>query len=171
VPSRPAVSHDFQLAMLLGLSGSKAAQYTKILKGKIGAGAAVDVLFFQVWDTTNNLACVYAYVGAGAGAGFTILPPVSGTARGPWNAFTTSAPLSSGQFGGPGPLGNPLVNARFTTAGAGPKTINIIHLMGTPPGVDHIYMKIDTGFTYGAGISSTVGRLILVEGPAPFTGP
>jgi hypothetical protein len=162
VPPKPAVSQQFNLAMVTGLSAAKALRFSKFFKGKVGAGVAVDVLFFQIWDTTNDQACMYAYVGAGIGVGLKILPSVSGTTHGPWNAFTTSAPISSAQFGGA---------ARFTTAGVGSKSVNWINLMGTPPGVDDVYMMIDTGTTIGAGASSTIGDFILLEGPGPFSGP
>jgi hypothetical protein len=163
VPPKPMVSMQFQLTMLAGLSGAKALRFTKILKGKIGAGAAADVLFFQIWDTTNNLACIYAYVGAGIGVGLTLLPWHSATTHGPWNPFSTSpAAISSSQFDGP---------ARFTTAGIASKSVNWINLLGTPPGVDAVYMMIDTGTTIGAGASSTVGGFYLLEGPDPFSGP
>lgn len=168
VPPKPAVSQSFKLALLMGLSGAKAARFAKYLKGKIGAGAAADLLFFQIWDTTNNLASIYAYLGGGIGVGITMLPSLSGTTHGEWNSFTTSAPISSAQFAGPGPFGNPLINARFTTAGIGPKSFNWLHLLGTPDGVDAVYMMIKTGTTIGAGISSTVGELILLDGPGPF---
>jgi hypothetical protein len=58
VPPRPKVSRQFQLTLVAGLSAGKALRFAKYLKGKVGAGLAVDALFFQVWDTTNNLACI-----------------------------------------------------------------------------------------------------------------
>ena len=162
VPPKPKVSKWFKLSMLAGLSASKALRFTKFLKGKIGAGVAADVLFFQIWDTTNNLACIYAYVGAGIGVGLTILPWHSASMHGPWNPFSTSAEISSSQFAGA---------ARFTTAGVWTQSVNWINLLGTPPGVDSVYMMIDTGETIGLGASSTVGDFILLEGPDPFSGP
>ena len=163
VPPSPTVSRWFRLAMLAGLSGAMALRFTKFLKvPRIGAGVAADVLFFQIWDTTNNLACIYAYVGGGIGVGLKLLPSHSATTHGPWNPFSTSAEISSSQFGGP---------ARFTTAGIGSKSVNWINLIGTPPGVDGVYMMVDTGTTIGAGASSTIGDFILLEGPDPFSGP
>lgn len=169
VPPKPAVSQSFKLAMLMGLSALKIARYAKYLKGKIGFGPAIDVSFFQIWDTTNNLASIYAYVGGGLGAGLAPLPGLSGTTRGKWNPFTTSAPISSAQFAGPGPFGNPIINASFTTAGAGTRTVNFLNLWGTPDGVESVFLKINTGTTIGAGASGTVGVFLLMEGPGPFT--
>jgi len=161
VPPKPMVSQQFQLAMLAGLSAGMALRYAKYLKGKVGAGFAADGLFFQIWDTTNHLACIYAYVGGGIGVGIQG-PKYSGTTHGPWNPFSTSAPISSAQFAG---------LARFTTAGIGSESVNWINLLGTPPGVSSVYMMIKTGTTIGAGASSTVGDFILLEGPDPFNGP
>jgi hypothetical protein len=162
VPPKPLLSQFFKLALLGDVSALKTLRYSKYLKGKIGAGVAVDVMFFQIWDTTNNLACIYGYVGVGAGVGISKLPSFSTTLHGPWNLFKTSAEISSSQFAGP---------ARFTTAAIGPESINYINLIGTPPGVDSVYEEIDTGTTIGAGLSSTVGDFILLEGPDPFNGP
>src|SRR5262245_19354592 len=117
VPPKPAVSTAFSISMLTGISVSKMAKVirilsvapkyakyvgylTKLMKGKVAAGVAVDFIFFLIWDTTNNLACLYLYIGGGAGAGVTHFPPISATSHGPWNPFTTSAPISSAQFGG-----------------------------------------------------------------------
>jgi hypothetical protein len=168
VPPRPKVSQQFQLTLLAGVSAgkflrvAKFLRFAKFLKGKIGAGVAGDVLFFQIWDTTNNLACIYAYVGVGLGVGFTFLPSQSATAHGPWNPFSTSSEISSAQFSGP---------ARFTTAGIGSKSVNYFHLLGTPRGVRGVYMMINTGTTFGAGMSGTVGDFILLAGPDRFIGP
>jgi hypothetical protein len=162
VPTRPSVSENFKLAMLMGVSAGHAFKWTRFLKGKVGAGLAADSLFFIIWDTNNNLSSIYAYVGAGIGVGLTVLPKASGTLHGPWNDFTTSAAISSAHFDGA---------ARFTTIGAGNHTANWLNLLGTPEGVDAVYMMISTGTTIGAGASSTVGAMILLEGPSPFSGP
>jgi hypothetical protein len=162
VPTRPSVGENFKLAMLMGVSASHAFKWTRYLKGKVGAGVAADSLFFIIWDTNNNLSSIYAYVGAGIGVGLTVLPKVSGTVHGPWNDFKTSAAISSAQFDGA---------ARFTTIGAGNYSANWLNLLGTPEGVDAVYMMISTGTTIGAGASSTVGTMILLEGPSPFSGP
>ena len=162
VPTKPKLSRQFKLTMLAGLSAAKALRYSKFFKGKFGAGVAVDVLFFQIWDTINNLACIYGYVGGGIGVGISKLPSHSGTTHGLWNPFNTSAEISSSQFAG---------LARFTTGGVGSRSVNWIQLLGTPPGVDNVYMMINTGTTIGAGASSTIGDFILLEGPDPFSGP
>jgi hypothetical protein len=162
VPTRPSVGENFKVAMLMGVSAGHAFKWLKYLKGKVGAGLAADSLFFIIWDTNNNLSSIYAYVGAGIGVGLTVLPKVSGTVHGPWNDFKTSAAISSAHFDGA---------ARFTTIGAGNYTANWLNLLGTPSGVDPVYMMISTGTTIGAGASSTAGTMILLEGPSPFSGP
>ncbi len=162
VPPRPKVSQWFKLTQLMAVSGAW-LKYAKYLKGRIGAGAAADVMFFQMWDTTNNEACIYVYLGAGLGVGISALPSLGGTTHGPWNAFHTSAPISSAQFDGP---------ARFTSAGIWNKSLNYLNLLGTPPGVKAVYIEgFQTGTTIGAGLSTTVGDFILLEGPGPFSGP
>lgn len=156
VPSKPLVSQRFKVRMLGGGAFSKPG---KVLKLKPSAGVAVDVIAFQIWDTTNNLASIYVYTGGGAGAGFYW---VSTTHVGPWNDFQTSAPISSAQFGG---------FTRFTTGGAGPHSINFLNMVGTPPGVKDVYIEFfETGLTVGAGVSSTVGPMFLVDGPGQFKG-
>jgi hypothetical protein len=161
-PPKPKISRNFKIALLLGLSGSKAAKWAKYLKGKVGAGVAADASFFLIWDTDNNLASIYVYVGAGIGVGLTGLPDISATTHGPWNAFATSAAISCSQFGG---------FTRYTTAGVAKWSLDFLHLCGTPPGVDDVYLGFNAGTTLGLGASSTVGDLILLEGPDHFTGP
>ena len=60
--------------------------------------------------------------------------------------------------------------ARFTTAGVADWTVNWITIE-TPKGIDNVYESIDTGTTYGAGGSSTIGDFIRLEGPDAFNGP
>ena len=43
-------------------------------------------------------------------------------------------------------------------------------MMGTPPGVDAVYMMINTGTTYGVGATTTMGPLQRVAGPMPAGG-
>jgi hypothetical protein len=163
IPKPQLVSQDFKLAMLSGISGSKLAKVAKYFKGKIGAGLAVDALFFIIWDTRNNLAAEYFYLAEGIGAGLVILPPFSASLHGPWNTFTTSAPLSCDDFDG---------LARFTTAGLANKSVNWIHLLGTTiRGAAPVYMMINTGTTIGAGASTTLGAMKLLGGPNPYFGP
>lgn len=160
VPPRPKISRHFKLAMLTGLSVSQAAK-TKFLKGRIARGIAFDTIFFIVWDTTNNLGCIYVYIGPGIGVGLSFTPKVSATTHGPWNSFTTEKPIGVWQFGR---------WSRFTGAGAFKWSVNWIFIE-TPPGVDNVYERIDTGTTLGAGASTTVGDFIRVDGPLPFNGP
>ena len=131
--------------------------------GKIGkvsklpkVGVAVDVMFFQIQDTYNMEQASYMYVGAGAGLG---LKSVSATFVGPWNKFTTSARVELDQFEGV---------ARFTSGGGLWWTWNYLHILGTPSGVKSVYIDMDTGFTWGAGASTTAGDL-LYNGPVPYT--
>jgi hypothetical protein len=161
IPPKPKISRTFKLAMITGLSVSQAVRFTRLLKLKLGAGIAVDANFFTMWDTTNNLACIYVYVGVGLGFGAKAAPKVSGTTHGPWNSFTTEKPISCAQFGR---------WARFTTIGVLSESLNWITLE-TPRGVDNVYERIDTGTTLGGGASSTIGDFIRLEGPSPFHGP
>lgn len=162
-PQKPRITSNFKAAMLTGLSFAKAAKWAKYLKGKVGAGVAADALFFQIWDVENRYSSIYVYVGAGIGVGIPALPSLSATTHGPWNDFTTSAPISSAQFAG---------FTRFTTAGVASWSLNFLNMCGTPPGVDDVYIQgFNTGTTIGLGASSTVGDLILLEGPEPFSGP
>jgi hypothetical protein len=162
-PPKPKITTTFKVAMITGLSAAKAAKWAKYLKGKVGAGVAADALFFQIWDVDNNLACIYVYVGLGIGVGVTLLPSVSSTTHGPWNNFKTTAAISCSQFDG---------FTRFTTAGIANLSLNFLNMCGTPPGVDDVYISgFNTGTTIGLGASSTVGDLILLEGPDLFRGP
>jgi hypothetical protein len=162
-PPKPMISSNFKAAMITSLSGAKAAKWAKYLKGKVGAGIAGDIIFFQIWDTDNNMASIYVYVGAGIGVGVSMLPSISVTTHGPWNPFKTSAPITSGQFDG---------FTRFTTAGVASWSLNFLNMCGTPPGVDDVYLEgFNTGTTIGLGASSTVGDMELLEGPDPFSGP
>ena len=162
-PAPPKTSREFKLAMISGLSAGYALKFAKYLRGRIGAGVAVDGIFFQIWDTKNNQACIYFYGGGGLGVGFQLPWPHTVTTHGDWNPFTTTAEISCAQFGG---------LARFTSAGVGCWSINWINLTGSKSavGADEVYMRISTGCTIGAGASSTLGEFILLEGPGPFTG-
>ena len=162
VPLRPPVSQHFKLAMVTGLSGSRAIKFAKYLKSpQVGAAIAVDGILFTVWDTDNNVACLYIYVGVGIGAGLTSLPSASVTSHGPWNAFTTEKRMGVWQFGR---------WARFTTAGALDWSANWITIE-TPKGIDNVHESIDTGTTFGAGASTTVGDFIRLEPWEKFSGP
>jgi OmpA family len=160
VPPKPKVSDKFKIAMLTGLSISQGAKAAKFLRGRIGRGVAFDTIFFIVWDTTNNLSCIYVYVGIGLGFGASFLPKVSATTHGPWNDFATEKPMAVWQFGR---------WSRFTTAGVGSWSVNWITIE-TPKGIDNVYERIDTGTTLGAGATTTVGDFIALD-VGPFSGP
>jgi hypothetical protein len=55
--------------------------------------------------------------------------------------------------------------ARFTTGGAGSVSANYLHLLfpgdGNPFG---IYLQVDTGTSWGLGVSTTVGTFLLLRG-------
>lgn len=152
VPLPPPVSDEFKIRMLGGLTGSLGPWQT-------------ENLFFQIWDPRNHLTAFYTYSGTGSGRGVIPRIPVSVTLRGPWNSFKTSAPIRVSQFAGA---------TRFTTAGAGPWTSNHLNMMGLPKSVATVprVLSIATGFTVGAGASTSVGDLIWVPPEEmPFNGP
>jgi len=162
-PPAPPESNQFSIR-LLGQVGvgkmvslAKLAKWIKRLKGKPKVGVAVEGMFFEIRDLKNNLSGFYFYGGGGIGVG---LYTVSATHVGPWNNFSTSKPIHVSQFAG---------FTRFTTLGALKWTKNILHMSGTPKGVDSVYMEISTGLTLGAGGSSTVGDLMLID-VLPATG-
>jgi len=127
----------------------KAKRYKKWLRGK--PGLVIDVLFLEVRDKTNYLSAYFAYLGGGAGLSW---PVVSASHVGPWNHFRTSQSIPVIEFDGV---------ARFTTGGAASWTHNILHLLGTPDGVDGVYLDgFKTGFTSGGAISTSVGYLLHV---------
>jgi hypothetical protein len=163
VPRKPPVSQNFKIAMLGAVSVAVTVNAVKLLKKvKLGGALTLDDMYLMIWDTRNNISCVYLYVAPGIGVGVSIMPNVSATTHGPWTAFTTEKPISCWQFG---------EYARFTSAGAFNKSINWI-TMRTPPGVNDInHLRIETGTTLGGGLSSTVGSLTLVDKPRRFSGP
>jgi hypothetical protein len=173
VPPKPKVTRAFKIAMVTDLSASYLVNLEKKLaalgrsglgkalsKGK--GGVALDFGVFIVWDTTNNLSCLYVYIGIGLAAGLTFTPSGSATTHGPWNKFTTEKPIGCWQFGR---------WSRFTTAGVAKWSVNWITIE-TPKGVDNVEsLRIDTGTTLGLGASTTVGDFIRVDGPSVFAGP
>ena len=162
VPTKPLVTRHFKISMITGLNAAQAFQVAKILKVKFGAGLAIDGHVFLIWDTHNHIACYYVYIGIGLGVGVSALPSVSFTTHGDWTSFTTEKPMSCWQFGR---------WARFTSAGAGSQSVNWI-TFETPKGIDNVEsLPIQTGTTYGAGATSTVGDLIRVSRPYPYSGP
>lgn len=162
VPPKPLTTRHFKISMVTGLSVSQAINVGKLLRVKVGGGAALDGLIFLIWDTENNIACLYVYIGIGLGAGLSFTPKVSATTHGPWTSFTTEKPMSCWQFGR---------WARFTTAGVGSHSVNWI-TMETPRGIDNVAsLAIDTGTTLGAGMSTTIGDIIRADQPYRFSGP
>lgn len=154
IPRPPAVGMRFRLRLL----GDVGITRLRPRIGRVGAGPAAEGMLFEIQDVTNGLSAFYGYSGIGAGAGLDLTPWMSGTDAGPWNDFSTSAPMNVGDFGGP---------ARFTTGGGGNYTVNWINILGTPEGVDTVYLQINTGTTYGLGLTTTVGALQCVAGPMP----
>lgn len=161
------VSQSFKIAMIGGISAAKALKFKKWIgwvknrRKWLSRGIILDVYFFQIWDTTNNVMCDYIYFAFGLGFSANILPPVSTTLRGPWNAFMTDAPMTCWQFGN---------WARFTTIGVGSKSINYI-TMETPKGVSNVSaLRINTGITVGAGAGSSIGDIRRIGNPERFYG-
>lgn len=167
LPPKPKVSTHFKIALLLEIDRSlafAARETVKKLAGKnFGAGIALASAYFRIVDTQNHLKCDYIWAGAGLGAGFS-LPKTgsrSSTLSGPWNEFTTEKPITCSQFG---------PSMRFTTAGIAFWSVNWI-LIETPPGVNDVYMQIDTGFTAGASMATYPAHLTgfaPLEAPKPF---
>jgi len=146
----PKTTSQFRIRELGGLSG--------------GIGPALaETIYFQIWDPKNQITTFYQYTAAGIGKGVKGGPPISATLQGPWNDFITTAPMGTDEFAGA---------ARFTTAGAMWWTWNSVNFMGLPRGIktDPNPLEINTGFTVGAGASSSAGKM--VRGPTyPFSGP
>ena len=153
-PAPPAntlkITSQFKIRELGGLSG--------------GIGPVLtETIYFQIWDVKNHVTTFYQYTAAGIGKGFKAGPPISATLQGPWNDFVTTAAMGSDEFAGA---------ARFTTVGTMWWTFNTVNFMGLPRGIktDPNPLDINTGFTVGAGASSSVGAM--VRGPTyPFSGP
>jgi hypothetical protein len=130
----------------------------------IGGGevAAIEQLYIQIWDVSHSLTCFYQYTGGGFGAS---VLPIGGTLAGPWNDFRTTGPVSVVEFGGA---------ARFTSAGAGPWTLNYLNMMSMPRSTATLPnpLSLSTGFTMGLGASTTIGRMAPADpNPWPFSGP
>jgi hypothetical protein len=156
VPPPPAQNTRFRVRLLGDVTLTGAPRLSPP-RGRLGTGPAAEAMLFEIQDVDHRLSAFYGYSGLGIGVGINAAW-LSGTDSGPWNAFTTSAPMNVGDFGGP---------ARFTTAGAGNHTINYFHMLGTPDGVDSVYLRMNTGTTYGVGATTTAGPLQLVAGPMP----
>ncbi|HKV80393.1 MAG TPA: OmpA family protein [Candidatus Sulfotelmatobacter sp.] len=155
-PAAPEVTTQFRLRLSAEITITGVPRI-RPPRGKLGGGPAADALLFEIQDVEHKISAFYGYSGLGMGVGVN-LAWLSGTDAGPWNYFTTSAPMNIGDFGG---------LTRFTSAGGGNYTINYLNLLGTPPGVDAVYLKINTGTTYGGGATTTAGPLQRVAGPMP----
>lgn len=132
--------------------------------GALSSGVGVvqiEKIFFQIWAPTLSLTTFYEYSSAGFGKGAGV--SMSVTLKGPFNDFTTTSAIATTDFDGA---------ARFTTSGVGPFSVNFLNMMGLPPGVATMPnpLKIDTGFTVGLGLSTSVGNM-LPGFTGPFSGP
>lgn len=121
------------------------------------ADEQVEKIFFQIWAPSLSLTTFYEYSSAGVGKG--VGASMSVTLKGPFNDFSTTSAISTTDFSGA---------ARFTTSGVGPFSVNFLNLMGLPSGVATMSnpLKIDTGFTVGLGLSTSLGNML-----SGFTGP
>jgi hypothetical protein len=188
IPQKKAVSTRFKIAGLTSISKGlevKAFKYLGHLIKAVGKldiviGPTADVNFFIIWDTTNNLSCLYLYVGVGVSIGVDTHIPVGSTIKGDWTAFTTKAPIFVSQFG---PTAS-LFQAGLSS-GASPIALLIGDLLNwstnrltidAPPPVRDVTVEVDladiVSDTVGnAATSTTHGKFIRLEGPAPFHGP
>jgi len=162
LPPNSPTSTNFKIRMFGGISA--------------GEGISADLLFFQIWDTKNNLAQKYTYFGQGLGLGLSDLAGVaklatlisklpsfarlatklasfSGTTSGPFNDFLTIKPVPVGIFAGP---------AHWTSGGGGPFTINILQVFFIAGEASGVQLSINTGFTVGVGVGSTFGFMMPV---------
>ena len=120
----------------------------RFVKGiSFGAAVMADAMDFQIADLKNRLIQNYRYGGVGAGESW---KPIAVTAEGPWMVFTTLRPVSVRYFWGP---------ARWTSIGGGPLSRNTLSIMFRDALRDSGQMLIDTGFTLGEGISSSIGYM------------
>jgi hypothetical protein len=144
----PQTTTKFKIRMLGGLSSSVLV-------------AQIEKIFFQIWAPSLSLTTFYEYSSAGVGKGAGA--SMSATLKGPFNDFATTSAISTTDFGGA---------ARFTTSGVGPFSVNFLNLMGLPSGVATMPnpLKIDTGFTVGLGLSTSLGNM-LRGFTGPFLGP
>lgn len=106
---------------------------------RIVAGASfafAEGMMFDIHDVTNDLLCVYNYVGVSENLGL----PASASTRGPWNAFRTRVPMQVQSFGGL------LGNAGSGAGAEGVTVLTIRPLFGLPIEI----APFNTGFTLGA---------------------
>ena len=113
--------------------------------GSVSLALGVESMTIDIWDTTNDLLCIYELRGISLGKG----TPVSVSLRGPWNDFTVQKPMSCDDFGG---------LATFGTVYAANKSVNRLRL--SPVGRDSVDLRpFKTGWTLGAGFGAGVGVL------------
>jgi hypothetical protein len=144
----PKVATKFKIRLLGALSS--------------GIGVAqIEKLFFQIWAPSLSLTTFYEY--SSVGIGKSVGASLSVTLKGPFNDFSTTSAIATTDFAGA---------ARFTTSGVGPFSVNFLNMMGLPSGVATVPnpLKIDTGFTVGLGLSSSLGNM-LPGFTGPFSGP
>lgn len=149
-PTPACTTRSFRIRMVAQLGG--------------GDGWDVEGITFEIADPDHNQLQTYGYAGAGIGAGADVpgnwVPrgwggsiPGGVTAPGPWNDFQTRLAMCVDGFAGV---------TRFTTIGIGPCSVNILTMCGMHP-VDCLTepksLHINTGWTIGAGASTTMGSL------------
>lgn len=120
----------------------------------ISLGYAAEYSIFQILDEKSGLCSFYSYWAQGAAGGVIPGQWLSATKAGPWNDFSVTREMGANQFDGP---------ARFSTAGAGNNTVNVINFMSLPSGATTIPnpLNISTGFTIGIGAGTTLGLMQL----------
>lgn len=129
---------------------------------------AADFSIFQIWDQKAGTCSFYTYWAGGLSASLT--PGwLSATSEGPWNDMVVTKAVAVNQFSGA---------ARFTTGGAGSRTLNYITFISLPPETVTVPspVPLQTGFTLGIGGGTSVGDLKLelvgtANGVLPFKGP
>jgi len=112
----------------------------------IAGGVESDL--YDIADLKNNLHAYFEFRAGVVAGGVSSLIPITITGEGDWRTFSTSDAIHISDFDGP---------ARFSTAGAGPLSINYLTL--SPKGgvmTVPATLEISTGVTFGAGASSTI---------------
>jgi len=157
IPKRAAGSINFEIRFIGGGSGGK-----NVLQ--------VDAMFFQIVDKKQMVTAFYFF--GGKGLAVPTLTPGSVAGMGRFVPFNTRNATFLPAFSGPATLAQP------PQVTVGPKSINSMvvlsmsgpHLLGNSTIPKDL--KIPTGSGVGVSIASaTEGRLQMVKGPLPFTGP
>jgi len=122
----------------------------------IRKGIALEGHLFQIRNDTSRETVYYRYLAFRFGNS---VLPVSISMDGPWNSFRTSAPILEIDFEG---------LTRLSQISAGPFAKTVLHLMGTPEGVDLVYLEdFKTGIIGDAGGSDVVGKFLLLDHSYP----